>query len=186
MPCPCSSRNKNLQLDCSFIVYLVKKENAYSMRAIKVKTPGRSVMSNLGKLVTRIGLLSLFSVMPLAAQMDTTLKFTAPFPFYVGNTRMPSGSYIITQPTDSDLGVVFFSSIDRSKHAAIVVIPTQSTEAPKQSKVIFEKYGDNLYFNRVLVDGSVTGVLAEPTKTEKKAEQHASVAEQYSVTVAGQ
>ena len=118
--------------------------------------------------------------------MDTALKFTAPFPFYVGNTRMPSGSYIITQPTDSDSGLVFFSSIDRSKHAAIIVIPTQSTEAPKQSKVIFAKYGDNLYFDRVLVDGSVTGVLAERTKAEKQAEQHASIAEQYSVTASGE
>lgn len=143
-------------------------------------------MSNLGKLVTRIGLLSLLSVMPLAAQMDTALKFTAPFPFYVGNTRMPSGSYIITQPTDSDLSLVFFSSIDRSNHAAIIVIPTQTTEAPKQSKVIFEKYGDNLYFDRVLVDGSTTGVLAEPTHAEKKAAEQASTAEEHSVIAYGQ
>ena len=62
-------------------------------------------MSNLGKLVTRIGLLSLFSVLPLATQMDTALKFKAPFPFYIGDTRMPSGSYIITQPTNSGFSV---------------------------------------------------------------------------------
>jgi hypothetical protein len=124
--------------------------------------------------------------MPLAAQMDTALKFTAPFPFYVGDTRMPSGSYIITRPTVSTLGVVLFSSIDRSNNAVILVTPTQSLEAAKQSKVIFEKYGDNLYSDRVLVDGSTTGVLAEPTHAEKKAEQHASIAEQYSVTASGE
>ena len=47
-------------------------------------------MSRLGKLVTRVGLIVLFSAVPLA-QMGNGSKFTAQFPFYVGTTLMPSG-----------------------------------------------------------------------------------------------
>ncbi|HEY2451705.1 MAG TPA: hypothetical protein VGI71_03600, partial [Scandinavium sp.] len=56
-------------------------------------------MNNCGKLVVKMGLLSLLSVMPLAAQVDNDgVIFTTPFPFYAGNVELPAGSYILTQP----------------------------------------------------------------------------------------
>jgi hypothetical protein len=54
-------------------------------------------MKNLSKLVVGMGLLSLLSVMPLAAQIDNGVDFTTSFPFYAGNAKMPAGSYKITQ-----------------------------------------------------------------------------------------
>ncbi len=39
-------------------------------------------MKNVSKLVVRMGLLSLLSVMPLAAQIDNGVNFTTSFPFY--------------------------------------------------------------------------------------------------------
>jgi hypothetical protein len=143
-------------------------------------------MNNLGKVVARIGLLSLFCVMPLTAQSGVGVKFTAPFAFYVGNTRMPSGSYQINQPDDDFLQIIKITSIDARHTATILIIPTQSLEPPKQSKVIFEKFGGNLYLDKVLVDGSTSGVMTEPTKAEKRAEETASVEEEHSVTVYGQ
>jgi hypothetical protein len=58
-------------------------------------------MSSFGKLVTRLGLIALFSAMPLAAQMGNGMKFTAPFPFHVGKALMPSGTYLLTQPEET-------------------------------------------------------------------------------------
>jgi hypothetical protein len=143
-------------------------------------------MSSLGKLVTRVGMIALLSAMPLAAQVAYSVKFTTPFPFYVGDTRMPSGSYFLTQPEDLNNAVAVVKSEDGRHSAFIGVTPTQSLEPPRQSKVIFEKYGDTLYFNRVLLDGDTYGIVAEHTKAEKKAEQMASVAEERSITASGQ
>jgi|ERR1700677_2525196 hypothetical protein len=143
-------------------------------------------MNNLGKLVTRIGLISLFSVMPLAAQVAYGVKFTAPFPFYVGNTQMPSGSYSLTQPDDLFNKIVQVKSEDGLHSAYINVIPTESLEPPRQSKVVFERYGDTLYFDRVILQGDPDGIAAESTKAEKKAKETASVVEERSVAVAGQ
>jgi hypothetical protein len=44
-----------------------------------------NIMNSVGKLVVRIGFLSLLSVLPLAAQIDTGVDFTTSFPFYAGN-----------------------------------------------------------------------------------------------------
>jgi hypothetical protein len=143
-------------------------------------------MNTLGKLVTGIGLISLFSVMPLTAQVAYGVKFTAPFPFYVGDTLMPSGSYSLTQPNDLYNKIAQVKSEDGRHSAFIGVDPTESFEAPRQSKVVFEKYGNTLYFDRVLLQGDTYGIAAESTKAEKRAEERASVVEERSVAVAGQ
>ncbi|MGA3223269.1 MAG: hypothetical protein ABSC65_05880 [Acidobacteriaceae bacterium] len=143
-------------------------------------------MSSLGKLVTRLGLIALFSAMPLAAQMGNGMKFTAPFPFHVGKTLMPSGTYLLTQPDDDNLAIAVVKSMDGLHTAAIVINPTESLEAPSQSKVIFEKYGDTLYFHRALIGGETYGIAAIPTKAERKAEEMASVTEERSLVAVGQ
>jgi hypothetical protein len=143
-------------------------------------------MNNLGKLITKIGLISLLSVLPLAAQVGNGVKFTAPFPFYVGDTQLPSGSYSLTQPEDLNFQVAIIKSADGSHSAIIDVNHTDSLETPSQSKVIFEKYGDHLYFNRVIVEGEDTGMAALSTKAEKKAALMATAVEERSVVAYGQ
>ncbi len=55
-------------------------------------------MTDFRKLAVRIGMFSLLSVMPLAAQVENGVLFTAPFPFYAGNVEFPAGSYKLTEP----------------------------------------------------------------------------------------
>jgi hypothetical protein len=124
--------------------------------------------------------------MPLAAQVAYGVKFTAPFPFYVGDTQMPSGSYSLTQPDDLFNKIAQVKSDDGLHSAYINISPTESLEPPRQSKVVFEKYGDTLYFDRVLLQGDTYGIAAQSTKAEKKAKETASVVEEQSVAVAGQ
>ena len=61
--------------------------------------------------------------MPLAAQVAFGVKFTAPFPFYVGDTLMPSGSYSLTQPDDLFNKIAVVKSEDGSHSAYIDVNP---------------------------------------------------------------
>jgi hypothetical protein len=143
-------------------------------------------MNNLAKLITKIGLISLLSVLPLAAQIGNGVKFTAPFPFYVGNTKLPSGSYSLTQPEDLNFQVALVRSEDGLHSAIIDVNHTDYLEAPSQSEVIFNKYGGNLYLNRVMVEGLETGMAAVPTKVEKKAAEMANAVEERSVVAYGQ
>src|ERR1700712_5466385 len=83
------------------------------------------LMKNVSKLVVRMGLLSLLSVMPLAAQIANGVDFTTSFPFYAGNAKMPAGSYKITQ-SDMDESVLQIQSTDGLHSALVEFIPTQS------------------------------------------------------------
>jgi hypothetical protein len=143
-------------------------------------------MSSLGKLVVRAGLIALFSAMPLAAQVPYGVKFTTPFSFYVGNVQMPSGSYEITQPENLNNAFVLIKSADGLRGAFIGITPTQTLEPPLQSKVVFEKYGDSLYFDRVILQGDTNGILADTTKAEKKVEERASAVEERSISAVGE
>ena len=55
-------------------------------------------MNSLGKLVVRMGLLSLLCVIPLAAQIENGVDFKTTFPFYAGNARMPAS----VEPTKAE------------------------------------------------------------------------------------
>jgi hypothetical protein len=131
-------------------------------------------MKNVSKLVVRMGLLSLLSVMPLAAQIVNGVDFNTSFPFYAGNSKMPAGSYKITQ-SDEDGTVLQIQSSDGMHSAFFDVIPTQSAQPHRHSDVTFHKYGDTEYLNRVWVAGQEYGMKVDPTKDQMKAAANANI-----------
>jgi hypothetical protein len=125
----------------------------------------------------RIGFLSLLSVMPLAAQIDTSVDFTTSFPFYAGHAKLPAGNYRVSQP-DMDVEILRIQNIDKPQSAFVDFTPTQSVQPHRRSAVSFEKYGDTDYLDRVWIAGETYGIKADPTKVEAaaaagvNAEQH--------------
>jgi hypothetical protein len=63
-----------------------------------------NIMNSVGKLVVRIGFLSLLSVLPLAAQIDNSVDFTTSFPFYAGTPKLPAGNYNRLSESSVDCG----------------------------------------------------------------------------------
>jgi hypothetical protein len=133
-------------------------------------------MKNISKLVAGMGLLSLLSVLPLAAQIDNGVDFTTSFPFYVGNARMPAGSYKVTQ-SDVDANILQIQSSNGVHSALVDFIPTQSAQPHPHSDVTFHKYGDTEYLNRIWVEGQEYGMKVDSTKAETKAATNANVVE---------
>jgi hypothetical protein len=133
-------------------------------------------MNSFGKLVVKMGLVSLLSVMPLAAQIDNGLDFTTSFPFYAGNAKMPAGSYKISQ-TDIDSSVLQIQSTDGAHSALVEFTPMHAEQPHSQSDVTFHKYGDTDYLNRIWVNGQRYGMKVDPTKAETKAAANANAVE---------
>jgi hypothetical protein len=125
-------------------------------------------MNSVGKLVVRIGFVSLLSVLPLAAQIDTSVDFTASFPFYAGKTKLPAGNYRVTQP-NMDAEILRIENIDKPLSAFVDFTPTDSLHPHRNSAVSFEKYGDTDYLNQVWIAGQTYGIEADPTKVEAAA-----------------
>jgi hypothetical protein len=134
-----------------------------------------NIMNSVGKLVVRIGFLSLLSVMPLAAQIDNGVDFTTSFPFYAGNAKLPAGNYRVSQP-DMDVEILRIQNIDEPRSAFVDFTPTQSLQPHRRSAVSFEKYGDTDYLDRVWIAGQTYGIEADPTKVEAAAAAGANAA----------
>jgi hypothetical protein len=142
-------------------------------------------MNNSGKLVLKMGLLSLLSVMPLAAQIiDNGVNFTTSFPFYAGDTKLPAGHYKVTQPDASD-DLLLVESINRAHSVFVEAFPTQSAQPHRQSDITFQKYGDTDYLNRVWIEGQNYGIKVSPGKVETQAAAEAN-AVQHSTVARGQ
>ena len=124
-----------------------------------------NIMNTVGKLVMRIGFLSLLSVMPLAAQIDTSVDFTTSFPFYAGNAKLPAGNYRVLQP-DMGADILRIQNIDNSRSIFVDFTPTQSLQPHRNSAVSFEKYGDTDYLDQVWIAGETYGIKADPNKVE--------------------
>jgi hypothetical protein len=133
-------------------------------------------MKKVIKLVAGMGLLSLLSVLPLAAQILDGVDFTTSFPFYAGNAKLPAGSYKITQ-SDMDESILQIQSKDGAHSALVEFIPTHSAQTHPHSDVTFHKYGDTEYLNRIWVEGQRYGMKVDPTKAETKAAANANVVE---------
>ena len=120
-----------------------------------------------------MGMLSLLSVMPLAAQVAHSdvnhVVFTAPFPFYAGTVKLPAGSYIITEPNENT-NVVLIRNSAGTKGEFINFIPTSSWDPQKENDVTFQQYGDTGYLQTLSVEGETDGIEFPRTKAEAKAE----------------
>lgn len=145
-------------------------------------------MQKFRKLVVTMGMLSLLSVTPLAAQVDNSdaysVIFTAPFTFYAGNVKLPAGSYIITEPHANGT-IVLIRNIAGTKGEFIHFIPTTSVDPQKETDVTFQKIADTGYLRTVSVEGGTGGLEFPRTKAEAEAEtmventnQNAKVVEQ--------
>jgi hypothetical protein len=136
-------------------------------------------MNNVGKLLIKMGLLSLLSVMPLAAQIDNGVDFTASFPFYAGDVKLPAGNYIVVQ-RDKDVDVLQIENRDNLHSVFVDFTPTESALPHRNSAVTFEKYGDTDYLDRVWIEGEEYGISVDPGRVETAAEgnptQHATAA----------
>jgi hypothetical protein len=139
-------------------------------------------MNNFGKVLIKMGLLSLLSVMPLAAQIDNGVDFTAPSPFYAGNVKLPAGNYKVAR-LDENTDILQVENRDTLHSIFVDFTPTESALPYRNTAVTFEKYGDTDYLDRVWIEGEEYGISVNPGRVETAAEANAT---QHATAVGGQ
>jgi hypothetical protein len=125
-------------------------------------------MNNVGKLLMKMGLLSLLSVTPLVAQIDNGVDFTASFPFYAGDVKLPAGNYKVVQ-LDEDVDVLQIENRDNLHSVLVDFTPTESGMPHRNSAVTFDKYGDSDYLDRVWIEGQEYGIKVDQGRVETRA-----------------
>jgi hypothetical protein len=100
------------------------------------------------KQIVKISSMALMTAAVLAAgattaRADERIVANVPFPFIVGNTTLPAGSYTVTEKSME--GVLAISSADGRDVVTILTIPSSSDTEPSDAQLVFKKF-ENHYF----------------------------------------
>jgi len=139
-------------------------------------------MNNVRNVLVKMGLLSLLSVMPLAAQIDNGVDFPASSPFYAGDVKLPAGNYKVAL-LDDLADVLRIENRDTLHSIFVDFTPTEAALPHRKTAVTFDKYGDADYLDRVWIEGEEYGISVDPSKVETAQE---STAGQHATSTGGQ
>jgi hypothetical protein len=108
-----------------------------------------------------------------SAQVTSPVEFKTAFPFTVGNTTVPAGSYTI-RPVDDEQTVLELNGTNPHNHIGVIfeITPRTTINLPKESEVVFRKYGDKFVLKDVWVVGEETGAEAVTARAESHHMKH--------------
>jgi hypothetical protein len=130
--------------------------------------------------ITMLSLLLVLAGASVNAQRlsDDTIGVNIPFDFTVGETRFPAGKYTLRRialPSSYDR-LVIQSADGRGDSHTGVTRPNRTSQAPKQSKLVFNRYGDQYFLSQVWIAGSDTGRDLFPSRNERNLRNESKLA----------
>ena len=118
---------------------------------------------NLIRVLTIGTLLLLASIPNTFAQ--TTVRATVPFPFMVGKTEVPAGTYTINSTSQN---VIAIRDLETGRSVLSLINPGRPGSNDSTPKLVFNKYG-NKYFLSQVSRGLGSNVMElTPSKLEKE------------------
>jgi hypothetical protein len=106
-------------------------------------------------------------VTTVASAQTTKVKLTVPFSFIVNRTTLPAGEYVL-QSVDIDGKVLGIRNVETNKTSLVMFNSCTSGASAKQTKVIFHRYGERYFLNKIWVAGNNIGHELSPSPREKE------------------
>jgi len=140
--------------------------------------------------ITLLSLLLVLAAVSVNAQQlsENSIAVNIPFDFAVGETKLPAGNYTLRRLalTSSYDRLVIQSADGRGETHTGMTRPNRVSEVQKQSKLVFNRYGDQYFLSQVWMAGSDTGRdlfqsrnernLAKELKQARSKSEHQKVA----------
>ncbi len=140
--------------------------------------------------ITLLSLLLVLAAVSVNAQQlsENSIAVNIPFDFAVGETKLPAGNYTLRRLalTSSYDRLVIQSADGRGETHTGMTRPNRVSEVQKQSKLVFNRYGDQYFLSQVWMAGSDTGRdlfqsryernLAKESKLARSKSEHQKVA----------
>ncbi len=140
--------------------------------------------------ITMLSFLLVLAAVSVNAQgrSESSIAVNIPFDFAVDETKLPPGSYQLQRIalTSSYDRLVIKSADGRGDSHTVMTMPNRTSEVQKQSRLVFNRYGDQYFLSRVWLAGSDTGrdlfqsrnerSLAKESKLAKSKSEHQKVA----------
>jgi hypothetical protein len=139
-------------------------------------------MQSLMKL-TFVALIAVFGaalVTPARAQNSNRVVVDIPFDFSVGNTLLKAGNYKIEELLS---GMIIFNGNDGQDHQFALTVGDEAANKGHQPKLVFARYGDETFLNKVFFSGGDDYRQLLPSRQEKKLIQERTSGEELSLLV---
>ena len=106
------------------------------------------------------------AALTLNAQITNAIQADVDHSFVVGDKTLPPGEYTFRM-TDSDESLMIATSHDGTNFAQFLVRQSIDGHRASHSELVFHKYGDTEFLNKVFQAGSRNGLaVTEPSKRE--------------------
>jgi hypothetical protein len=99
----------------------------------------------------------------LHAQIVNEVRANIDHSFIIGNTTLPPGQYTFRVMPDSDLSIMTVTSQNDKTSVAFIVQNTIDSHTPAHTELIFRKYGNTEFLNKIFELGNKLG--AEVTES---------------------
>jgi hypothetical protein len=113
------------------------------------------------------------------AQLIGSMEANIPFQFHAGDTKLPAGKYVIRMLDDSDLTIMEISKPDGSVAALFQVHAAEANSTPRKSELIFNKYGNSYFLEKLFDEGEADGSQVVESNYEKRVGQAAAEAQEH-------
>jgi hypothetical protein len=141
-------------------------------------------MKNGIRTLTFITLTALLGATAAHAQVTEAVHFKTAFPFTVGNTTYPAGTFTVKPADDGDYSVL---EISNGKITTLLEVEPETAGANQRVKdeVVFNKYGDQYVLSDIWDQADQSGVHAQPSKAgQRHAKKHGAEPTKESVSTA--
>lgn len=99
------------------------------------------------------------------------MRARIPFAFNVGRTSLPAGEYTVTVLNpNSDRKVLRIRSAN-GKLSALIQTSELDANAPEQTKLVFNRYGNRYFFAQAQIAGESTTLAAVKSSAERNEER---------------
>lgn len=104
---------------------------------------------------------------PLNAQITNEIRAHIDHSFVIENTALPPGDYTFRMMQDSDLNVVTAMNDNDKTSVNFLVRAATNDRTPAHSEVIFRKYGNMEFLDKIFQGGSKLGSAVAETGREE-------------------
>ena len=143
-------------------------------------------MKNVLLIVVAVSFLAIAGETSARAQVTDPIVSDIPFGFTVRDTAFPAGEYTIKRIASVNPGVMQIRSADGTQKMVFLVGSAQANKIPDQTRLIFDRVGDQYFLSEIFEAGNDAGVGLMKSHTERKLEKEGANVEANSVVVTGQ
>ena len=127
-------------------------------------------MKKLLMIVLTLSLFAIEGAIRARAQVVDTIVADVPFGFTIRDHTLPAGSYAIRR-LDAQPGVMEIRDTDGDRVLLFLTGSAQAAKGPKQTELIFDRFGDQYFLSEIFEAGNGTGAQVPKSRAERSLEK---------------